>query len=42
MTSDKQKRPAGAQGVIIPARNTKHLALNREVVAAVEAGEFAV
>jgi predicted ATP-dependent protease len=28
--------------VIIPARNVKHLALNREVVAAVETGKFAV
>ena len=32
----------GTQGVIIPARNTKHLALRREVVEAVEAGKFAV
>jgi len=32
----------GKQGVIIPARNTKHLALRREVVEAVEAGQFAV
>lgn len=32
----------GAQGVVIPARNVKHLALRREVVEAVEAGQFAV
>lgn len=32
----------GKQGVIIPARNTKHLALRREVVEAVEAGQFSV
>lgn len=32
----------GDQGVIIPARNTKHLALRREVVEAVESGKFAV
>lgn len=32
----------GDQGVIIPARNTKHLALRREVVEAVESGRFAV
>lgn len=32
----------GNQGVIIPARNTKHLALRREVVEAVEAGQFTV
>lgn len=32
----------GKQGVIIPARNTKHLALRREVVEAAEAGRFAV
>ena len=29
----------GKQGVIIPARNTKHLALRRDVVEAVEAGQ---
>ncbi len=33
---------AGNQGVIIPARNSKHLALRPEVVQAVEAGRFAV
>lgn len=32
----------GDQGVIIPARNTKHLALRRDVVEAVEAGTFTV
>jgi len=32
----------GKQGVIIPARNTKHLALRRDVVEAVEAGQFTV
>lgn len=32
----------GNQGVIIPARNTKHLALRRDVVEAVEAGQFTV
>ncbi|TKS59553.1 MAG: hypothetical protein EWM72_02121 [Nitrospira sp.] len=32
----------GKQGVIVPARNTKHLALRREVVEAVESGHFAI
>jgi len=32
----------GQQGVIIPAHNTKHLALRRDVVEAVESGHFAV
>lgn len=32
----------GKQGVIIPARNTKHLALRREVVEAVESGHFTI
>ena len=32
----------GAQGVLIPASNVKHLMLKREVVAAVERGEFHV
>ncbi|WP_447974692.1 Lon protease family protein [Nitrospira sp. Kam-Ns4a] len=32
----------GTQGVIIPARNVKHLALRRDVVAAVETGNFSV
>lgn len=32
----------GKQGVIIPARNTKHLALRRDVVEAVESGHFTI
>ena len=32
----------GAQGVLIPAANTKHLMLRRDVVEAVEAGRFQV
>lgn len=32
----------GSQGVIIPARNVKHLALRRDVVEAVESGKFAI
>ncbi len=32
----------GKQGVIIPARNMKHLALRRDVVEAVQAGRFSV
>ena len=32
----------GSQGVVIPARNAKHLALRQEVVAAVEAGTFSI
>jgi predicted ATP-dependent protease len=32
----------GRQGVIIPARNTRHLAVRRDVVEAVERGQFAV
>ena len=32
----------GKQGVIIPARNTTHLALRRDVVEAVEAGQFTI
>ncbi|MDE3018587.1 MAG: AAA family ATPase [Nitrospirota bacterium] len=32
----------GDQGVIIPARNAKHLVLRRDVVKAVEAGRFSV
>ena len=32
----------GKQGVIIPARNTKHLALRRDVVEAVESGQFTI
>ncbi len=38
-----QKRGlTGTQGVIIPARNAKHLALRREVVVAVKSGTFTV
>ena len=40
--SCSRKGLAGRQGVIIPARNTKHLALRREVVEAVESGQFSV
>ena len=40
--SCKKRGLTGNQGVIIPTRNVKHLALNREVVEAVEAGRFAV
>lgn len=32
----------GKQGVIIPTRNTKHLALRRDVVDAVESGRFTI
>jgi lon-related putative ATP-dependent protease len=32
----------GKQGVIIPARNTKHLALRRDVVEAVESDQFTI
>lgn len=40
--SCSRKGLTGKQGVIIPARNTKHLALRRDVVEAVEAGQFTV
>ena len=40
--SCSRKGLTGKQGVIIPARNTKHLALRRDVVEAVEAGHFTV
>ncbi len=40
--SCSRKGLTGSQGVIIPARNTKHLALRRDVVEAVESGHFAV
>lgn len=40
--SCKKRGLSGKEGVIIPARNTKHLALRREVVEAVEAGQFTV
>lgn len=38
--SCKKHGLTGKQGVIIPARNSKHLALNREVVEAAEVGKF--
>jgi len=37
-----QRGLTGEQGVIIPVRNTKHLALRREVVEAVTSGMFSV
>jgi lon-related putative ATP-dependent protease len=37
-----QRGLTGEQGVLIPASNVKHLMLNHDVVAAVEAGKFAV
>ena len=40
--SCSRKGLTGKQGVIIPARNTKHLALRRDVVEAVESGQFTV
>lgn len=40
--SCSRKGLTGRQGVIIPARNTKHLVLRREVVDAVESGQFSV
>lgn len=40
--SCSRKGLTGKQGVVIPARNTKHLALRREVVEAVESGHFSV
>ena len=40
--SCSRKGLTGKQGVIIPARNTKHLALRRDVVEAVESGHFSV
>jgi predicted ATP-dependent protease len=40
--SCSRKGLSGKQGVIIPARNTKHLALRREVVEAVESGHFTI
>jgi len=40
--SCSRKGLTGKQGVIIPTRNTKHLALRRDVVEAVESGHFAV
>ncbi len=40
--SCSRKGLTGRQGVVIPARNTKHLALRRDVVEAVESGHFFV
>jgi lon-related putative ATP-dependent protease len=40
--SCRKRGLTGNQGVIIPARNSRHLVLRREVVEAVEAGQFAV
>ncbi len=40
--SCKKRGLTGKEGVIIPSRNSKHLALRRDVVEAVEAGQFAV
>ncbi|MDC8447710.1 MAG: hypothetical protein LV473_05080 [Nitrospira sp.] len=40
--SCSRKGVTGKQGVIIPARNTKHLALRRDVVEAVESGHFSI
>jgi lon-related putative ATP-dependent protease len=37
-----QRGLTGKQGVVIPARNTKHLALRRDVVQAVESGQFTI
>ncbi len=40
--SCKKRGLSGKEGVVIPARNTKHLALRRDVVEAVETGQFSV
>ncbi len=40
--SCRKRGLTGRQGVVIPARNTKHLALRREIVEAVEAGQFSI
>ena len=40
--SCKRRGLTGKQGVIVPARNIKHLVLGREVVDAVEASKFTV
>lgn len=40
--SCRKRGLTGTQGVIIPARNAKHLALRRDVVEAVEAGTFSI
>lgn len=40
--SCRKRGLTGRQGVVIPARNSKHLALRREIVEAVEAGQFSI
>ncbi len=40
--SCRRRGLTGSQGVIIPVRNTKHLALRKDVVEAVRAGTFAI
>jgi lon-related putative ATP-dependent protease len=40
--SCRKRGLTGAQGVIVPARNAKHLALRRDVVEAAEAGTFSI
>ncbi len=40
--SCRKRGLTGKEGVIIPSRNTKHLALRRDVVEAVEAGQFSI
>lgn len=40
--SCKKRGLTGKEGVIIPTRNTRHLALRRDVVEAVESGQFTV
>lgn len=40
--SCKKRGLSGKQGVLIPAKNIKHLGLKREVIAAVESGKFTI
>jgi lon-related putative ATP-dependent protease len=40
--SCRKRGLTGRQGVVVPARNCKHLAVRREVVEAVEAGKFSI
>jgi predicted ATP-dependent protease len=40
--SCKKRGLSGKQGVLIPAKNIRHLALNREVVEAAESGKFSI
>jgi predicted ATP-dependent protease len=40
--SCKKRGLTGKEGVVIPARNTKHLALRRDVVEAVQTGQFSL